>query len=280
MGRPRADRAVRGALRRTIERLDRRLGTEFLHGVWAGVGIARALAPSRFQAVRTVVAGALLGTNRRRRPVRLLLSAGGRPVPFVVPDLPALRVLAEVFVLDQYDDACPGEPRGILDLGAHIGASALFLRSRYPDARIVCVEASPTLLPILEHNTAELGVEVRHAAVAATSGTATFYESGQSWTGSVVRTAIADKPVSVPAVTLDALLSGDIDLVKMDIEGSEFEIVPAATRLNQPAAYMGEIHAPPDDPRTGEFLAAFDGYLIVTEDYGASTLFRATRTMP
>ena len=229
--------------------------------------------------MRTVVAGALLGTNRWKRPVRLVLSAGGRPVPFVVPDLPALRVLAEVFLLDQYDDS-PREPRGILDLGAHIGASALFLRRRYPDARIVCVEASPTLLPILRHNTAGLGVEVMHAAVAAESGTATFYESRESWTGSVARSAIADEPVSVPTVTLDALLPDDIDLVKMDIEGSEFEIVPAATRLNQPAAYMGEIHAPPGDPRTDEFLAAFDGYQTTIERYGDDgefTLFRATK---
>ncbi|HEX5908932.1 MAG TPA: FkbM family methyltransferase, partial [Thermoleophilaceae bacterium] len=262
------------------ERLDRRLGTDFLRGGWAGVGIARALAPSRFHAVRTVAAGVLLGTNRWKRPVRLLLSAGGRPVPFVVPDLPALKVLAEVFVLDQYEDVWPGEPRAIVDLGAHVGASALFLRGRYPDARIVCVEASPALLPILRHNTAALGVEVRHAAVAARSGTVTFYESPQSWTGSLARSAIADSPVSVPTVTLDALLLDDVDLVKMDIEGSEFEIVPAATRLDQPAAYMGEIHAPPDDPRTAEFLAAFEGYLTVTEDYGASTLFRATRADP
>lgn len=265
------------ALRRAVKALDARVGTDIWEGLHAGLRVAQHLTTGRDR-LRAATAGLMFGLGRRG-PVTLTLTVAGRRVPFTVPDRAAMAVLVEVFVSAHYAHGTATAPAAILDLGGHVGASALFFRLRYPAARIVAVEASPRLVRLLRRNTAGLGIEVLHAAVAPAPGSVTFSEAAESWAGSIgTGTGGAGHAVEVPAVTLDQLLvEYGIDAVKMDVEGAEFAIVDGARRLAAATTYWGEIHALRDDARTGRLLRAFDGFDVDVWAEGDVTLFTALR---
>jgi FkbM family methyltransferase len=245
-----------------------------LAGILRGAKLGLRLAPliaSGSARARVVLAGILFCAGRAR-PMRLRLTAPGGPVTFTVPDHAAMMVFQEVFIGREYALDGIEPPATILDLGANVGVSALFFRRQFPDARIVAVEASPALCRLLRENTAGLGVEVRDVAVAARSGTATFYESAESWTGSTIRAV--GPAVQVPAVSLDELLECGADLVKVDVEGAEFDVLPASRRLRDARVVVGEIHAPAASAQP--LLAALDGFDVATAGNG-HTIFRAVR---
>ena len=52
------------------------------------------------------------------------------------------------------DLLAPAQVRTIVDCGANIGMTALYMAGRYPNARIIAVEADPQNFAILSHNTA------------------------------------------------------------------------------------------------------------------------------
>jgi len=257
--------------------LDRRLGSDFATGLRLGLALAPRVASGRFRG-RVVLAGMLFGSGRWRRPVKLQLDAPSGQIDFIVPDHAALKALGQVFVDRKYDVATEQDPRSILDLGAHIGVSALFFRRRFPSARIVAIEASPSLIPILKRNTRELNVEVHHLAVAASEGTVYFQESTESWAGR----AVTQRPsaAAVPAVTLDSLLLDSVDLVKISIEGVEFDILPTCERLDQVSHVVVEAQAAPGTPGSIKLLESLKGFDVSSNQPGPLvrfTLFKARR---
>jgi len=257
--------------------LDRRLGSDFATGLRLGLALAPRVASGRFRG-RVVLAGMLFGSGRWRRPVKLQLDAPSGQIDFIVPDYSALKVLGQVFVDRKYDVATEQDPRSILDLGANIGVSALFFRRRFPSARIVAIEASPSLIPILKRNTRELNVEVHHLAVARSEGTVYFQESKESWAG----TTVTQRPsaAAVPAVTLDSLLLDSVDLVKISIEGAEFDILPTCERLDQVSHVVVEAQAAPGTPRSIKLLESLEGFDVSSNQPGPLvrfTLFEARR---
>jgi FkbM family methyltransferase len=226
-----------------------------------------------------VLAGLLFGSGRWRRPVKLRLDAPSGQIDFIVPDYAAFKALGQVFADCKYDVATEQAPRSILDVGAHIGISALFFRRRFPSARIVAIEASPNLIPILTRNTRELNVEVHHLAVARSEGTIYFEESKESWAGTMVTRR--PSAAAVEAVTLDSLLLDSVDLVKISVGGgAEFDILPACERLDQVRHVMVEAQAAPGTPRSNELLESLESFDVSSNQPGPlirHTLFKARR---
>jgi FkbM family methyltransferase len=217
---------------------------------------------ARGPAMLRVVWAGLAFRLGRTRPVTLKLTAPGGPLPFTVPDYAALRVFVEVFLAREYEVIVDPPPRTILDLGANIGVSVLYFRRRFPEARIIAVEASPGLAALLRENTRTLEVEVRAAAVALAPGTVMFHESAESWAGTTSSTAGVGA-IAVPAIGFDDLLRETRpDLVKLDVEGAELEFLPASRELREVPHIVGEIHAPPGSPRSAEALQALRGFRV------------------
>jgi FkbM family methyltransferase len=231
--------------------IDRVAKTDLLNALRLARGLAPEIASGRAR-LRVLLTALLYGSGRWNRPLALSVDIAGGRTTFVVPDYAGLKVLDEVFHASEYDVDLPTPPRVILDLGAHIGASILFFRRMYPTAKIIAVEANPCLAPILRANVSSLDVDVRDVAVAAESGEKIFYASPESWTG---RTTGGDgNPVRVRAVALDDLLEEDVDFVKMDVEGEEFNLIPTSQRLTRVTAIVGEIHAMPGSRESEELL--------------------------
>lgn len=126
----------------------------------------------------------------------------------------------------------------VLDLGGHLGTFALAAAAL--GCQVVCVEAAPAHVRLLEASVRRNGFDaltVVHAAVADHQGTVEFVPSGPWGTiaNPVVRAAPGEiqlrayEPISVPAVTVDALLEqlgwSRVDAVKIDVEGAEVMVL-------------------------------------------------------
>jgi FkbM family methyltransferase len=144
-------------------------------------------------------------------------------------------VFHEVFTSRCYalpDVVVPESPQIVVDLGANIGLTTLFLSDRFPRASYVCVEPNPENLALLRRNLSFLDhrLEVLNAAVSDRLGEARFSDSEWSWGGHLVADGRATR--SVQCITLDEIISrcrlGSIDVLKVDVEGAEREIFSGA----------------------------------------------------
>jgi FkbM family methyltransferase len=277
-------RAAVELVRDVVEGFDRRVGTDYRHGLPAAVHVSAAVAPDPLAAAWVFAATLLMASRRWSRRLTLRVKGPTGPVPFVVPDVSGIYVLREVFSYREYAVALPRPPRRILDLGSNIGATILDFATRYPGARITGVEASPRLFRILQRNVGHLpDVTLLNAAVAAEEGPVAFYEGVESWAGSLRASPSVRRGAGtrVDGIPLDVLIERTRpDLVKVDVEGAEFDVLPAWQRLREVDVVMGEIHAGPATAQTRELLRAFDRHeLVRTPDYAQveSTVFSAVR---
>jgi FkbM family methyltransferase len=131
-------------------------------------------------------------------------------------------LLGELFIDGSYGGHHE-TPATILDCGSNIGMSILYFKSLWPDAKIVGVEASPETFALLQQNVKTLSdVSVLNAAVCDRHGTMAFYPSSpNSMTGSFNAIRSGGESVLVETIPMSDLVTGPIDLMKMDIEGAE-----------------------------------------------------------
>lgn len=158
------------------------------------------------------------------------------------PNVPGARVpVYEVFSEDAYrfGDLLAGLPEAptVLDIGGHIGCFSLGLADASPKARIHTYEASPSTAAWLSRNVESNGladrVTVHQTAVSDAPGTIEFADnSGGSSLNGLTAPEGSTTLVSVPAVTFDdavAAAGGQVDLVKIDVEGAEYGIFAGTT---------------------------------------------------
>lgn len=175
---------------------------------------------------------------------RCVLLSGDVPVHYRRNrgDLHALR---EVWLDEAYRLPFDLRPRTVVDLGANIGLTSLWLRGRYEVDRIVAVEPSTDNVRVLRKNLPHACVTVIHAAVGPEDGIACFATSAQSHLGRVASVGSRVRQVSMHTV-LDALAPATtIDLLKVDIEGAETQLFSGdLTWLTRVRSIVIEIHPP------------------------------------
>jgi FkbM family methyltransferase len=141
-----------------------------------------------------------------------------------------IRCFLKIFVERNYSPPFQISPRFIVDAGANTGLSALYFAETYPDATIFAIEPETDNFMLLKRNCAHIDrIKPLHGALWSTPGSVSLTGAidGQAWAFSIER---KDKPVlgSVEAFTIHQLLKmapdGRIDILKLDIEGSEREL--------------------------------------------------------
>jgi len=152
----------------------------------------------------------------------------------------------EIFIHRGYEFESRSTSPLILDCGAYIGLSAIYFARRYPGARITAFEADPAIAGVLRHNLDSLGlgqIPVVQAAVWDTDGSVRFHREGAD--GGHVLDGARDGVSDVPAVRLADRITEPVDLLKMDIEGSEFAVVEdlgESSKLGLVQAFVCELH--------------------------------------
>ena len=168
--------------------------------------------------------------------------------------------------------------RTVVDLGAHIGLTSLYLLESLPQARIVCVEATPDNAAVLRHNLAAFSdrATVIEAAIAAAPGTARFQSAGWSWERRLGGVAGDDAAgFDVRCETVDGVMRHagltSIDLLKIDVEGAEQAILAGGPAwLSAVDAIVIELH----EPYSLEDFAADvrpRGFRVLTPSSGSGT---------
>jgi FkbM family methyltransferase len=139
-------------------------------------------------------------------------------------DLAAFRYVSA----GAYELELPHPPRLIIDLGANVGFASVDFASRYPGSTVLAVEPHPDNVTLLRRNVRSLSqVDVIEGAAWPHPGQLVLEDPGKGFWGFRVSEPSGEGG-AVPAVTIPQLLARagaeSIDLLKVDIEGSEVEL--------------------------------------------------------
>jgi FkbM family methyltransferase len=182
------------------------------------------------------------------------------------------HIFHRIFLRDEYRvEKLPARLGCVVDLGANVGLFAARIAARAE--RVLCYEPVPANFAQLERNVAGFAhVKTHCEAVAGATGTLRIYQpasealSGRHSAYTDVNAHLTERYDEVPACTLDEVFArhaiSGCDLLKIDVEGSEYEILHAASdaTLARTARIYGEYHdVAPEDPRTR--IDAFAGFL-------------------
>lgn len=143
----------------------------------------------------------------------------------------------------------------VIDVGANIGLFSMLAASR--GASVTSYEPHPGLFRHLMANTSRWGVDCHQAAVvgAPVESVPLHAHLGRDIRSSVLGKDIIDghalePSFDVPAVAIADVLADGCDLLKVDIEGGEFEVFARADEtLRRTERIVAEIHGGAGDPR-------------------------------
>lgn len=163
-----------------------------------------------------------------------------------------IRGAVRVHTKDAFADQChllsPEGAKVILDVGANIGAVSQIYARRFPGAQIHALEASPSTFALLQQNfQGHPRVHTHYFAVSDRDGEISFNVNYNSGTSSVFEPSDYNRAtwasqgtqarVAVPAVTIPAFCRrmdiDAIDVLKLDIEGSELPALRGAVAMLQ-----------------------------------------------
>ncbi len=146
----------------------------------------------------------------------------------------------------------PGDT--IVDIGAHIGVVSIFLAKRNPGVRILAFEAVPRVFELLSANLKRNRIHNVIAFNLAVTGDGhdlelvSHLESNTGGGSAYVtdRDLPGHDRVVVPSITLDQILEQHqiqrCPLLKIDIEGGEYDVLYNAQLLSRVANIRGEFH--------------------------------------
>jgi FkbM family methyltransferase len=163
------------------------------------------------------------------------------------PDDPLLNLFREIWVERRYvkedlkEDLEVPPGSAIIDIGANVGVFTIWAACRYPHARVIAVEPSPTSCEFLRRNilASRIGnVAVAELACGGGRGEAVLFRRGGSGMNSLYcrdNYGSHFQPlVRIAKLTLDDLFRRfDIqgcELLKLDCEGAEYEILFGASQ--------------------------------------------------
>src|SRR5581483_8358311 len=187
----------------------------------AAAGLGR-LCASPLGRLKVFAAAASVAAGRRvpgwPAEAELPLRLGSRSHPVVVGDLSELEALYEVLVEDEYRLPPALDPRVVLDLGSHVGASVIALKLTYPSARVIAVEPDPHSFARLTRNVSSLeGVTCLNVAAGAQPGRRRlFRQEGSSWSSSLLAEQNLDCAEEVEVWSLAQILArADVEAVEL-----------------------------------------------------------------
>jgi len=140
----------------------------------------------------------------------------------------------EIYNLDINKDK--SENLNIIDVGAYIGLSILYFKSRYSNAHITAFEPNPNIFPLLEENIEYnkiKNVKLHNIAIGKDTGNRELYIESSGFaafsTASFRKDAWNGKQKSRPIVVktepLSKYIVEKVALLKIDTEGTEYEII-------------------------------------------------------
>jgi len=174
----------------------------------------------------------------------------------------AAYIFQELFITRDYDYPEIKTAKTIVDIGANIGLFTYFAGLQSPTAEMHCFEPDLRNYRVLEQNLNAIPATtiVNHSAVASEAGELQFYSSDYGGWSSAFGTLGAEESESyrVPAIVLSDYLREHsiscIDFLKIDVEGSEYDILMGDDLLweTEIKCLVVEVDRTPRDERYSE----------------------------
>ena len=182
------------------------------------------------------IAAAMLRPMRSYRIWNELRPANGRVIKVPISFAPGgFGSFQEIFWKNEY--SLPVEIDGvhtIVDLGANAGLASLYFLARYPTVRrLVLVEPNPALIPPMKSLYDQFDgvhIDIENCCISDSVGEVSFSvrkDDRFSLMGSgngCATVTVRSRPLSH---LLDQLNIGEVDLLKLDIEGAEYPLMEA-----------------------------------------------------
>ena len=148
----------------------------------------------------------------------------GNTISFYSPT-ELLHGLKEIFVDEIYKQNLTPRPY-IIDCGANIGLSVIYMKNLYPAATILAFEPDERNFDLLKKNIESFGfehVDIRREAVWIENTILQFASEGSM--SSRIDNNISGNTIPVKAIRLKDHLNKTVDFLKIDIEGAEFQVM-------------------------------------------------------
>lgn len=171
------------------------------------------------------------------------------------------NIIQEVYHGNCYELAAEWIPPGgiVVDVGAHIGTFARLVHQLQPTSQIHCVEVHPRNVGPLWANVGEFAT-IHHAALtylaepcllgfagSANTGVSQICDPA-AWQAMPDNPWVRREPRPASTLTLEGLLEREqlphIDVLKLDCEGSEWDILERCGCLDRVGRIVGEYHGP------------------------------------
>lgn len=139
-----------------------------------------------------------------------------------------IHCLKEIFFENIYKFNSNKKIPLIIDCGAHIGMSILHFKQQYPDSKIIAFEPDRNNFQLLQKNINEWGlkdIQLFQNPVWTSNDEITFEASGAMGGKISEITENAESSVKLKAVRLSEFLNKEVDFLKIDIEGAEWEVL-------------------------------------------------------
>lgn len=151
----------------------------------------------------------------------------GLEYPFTIrPNFADLQTVKDNLIRNEWGKLPKDfSPSVIVDAGAYIGDTAAYYASRFPNAKVIALEPNPNSAALARYNLLDYGerVVVIEAALWSTTGKLSF--AGDFTGAGIAQTS----EISVQGYSLVDLIKtlsiNKIDLMKIDIEGAEYEVL-------------------------------------------------------
>lgn len=145
-----------------------------------------------------------------------------------VADVNSYRFMKkEIFLNKIYNFSSKDKQPFILDCGANIGLSVIYLKQLFPESRIIAFEPDDKIFSILKKNVESFNlkdVDLVKKACWKEETILEFYSEGADG-GRALNAGEKENMIKVETVRLGTYLNQKVDFLKIDIEGAEWEVL-------------------------------------------------------
>jgi FkbM family methyltransferase len=154
----------------------------------------------------------------------------------------------QVFIEEEYAIPFDANARFVIDGGANVGYFALYIKNKFPETTIVCIEPDPENFELLQKNVAPYdGIYCENCGLWNKDVKLKVYDKYNNGKWGMVVEEDPDNG-TIPAMSISTLLEkyaiSEIDILKLDIETSEKQLFSEnyAAWLSKAKAIVIELH--------------------------------------
>lgn len=188
------------------------------------------------------------------RPVKYVLRFDNKKrIVFLRTYCGDLDIFYEMFFKKAYEFPFANYPRLIMDIGANIGLATLYFLNRFPDSKVISLEPDPANIEVFKKNLSleidDKKVFITEAALGNKDGHMFISKPVLKYNPKILEDQNSDEEkIEVKVSSMNSFLEkysvDRIDILKMDIEGSEVPLFSADTTwLKMVREIIMEVHS-------------------------------------